>query len=194
MDLETVRKINGMAGRHRPFDWFMTGVAQYGHWVFVLYGIWMWFGQGSASQISRRRQSASRALAGVILCSTLSWMIGLVWKRKRPFVRDWRIWNFTGHRANASFPSNHTANGMVVAWQLWHDHMPGAWLMALWSGMLAFSRVFAGIHFPSDILGGAVLAGAVHGAVNHFPWLRRIIDISASAVSTLMSSAGRRRF
>lgn len=194
MDLETVRKINGMTGRHRPFDWFMTVVAQYGHWFFVLYGIWMWFAGGSAAQVSRRRQSASRALAGVILCSAASWMIGMMWKRKRPFVRDWRIWNFTGHKANASFPSNHTANGMVAAWQLCHDHMPGAWLLALWSAVLAFSRVFAGIHFPSDILGGAVLAAAVHRLVNHTPWIGRVIGAAAYVMSAVTDAAGRRHF
>ena len=36
-DLDIVRKINGLAGRVRPFDLMMDLIARYGHWAFVVY-------------------------------------------------------------------------------------------------------------------------------------------------------------
>lgn len=82
------------------------------------------------------------------------------------FTRDRQIWNFTGHKANASFPSNHAMNSAAVAFQLLRDRMPGCRWMACLAGLLAFSRLFAGMHYPSDILGGGAIAAAVHGVLN----------------------------
>lgn len=64
------------------------------------------------------------------------------------------------------FPSNHAMNGAAVAFQLLRDRMPGCRWMACLAGLLAFSRLFAGMHYPSDILGGGAIAAAVHGVLN----------------------------
>ena len=45
-DLDIVRKINGLAGRVRPFDLMMDLIARYGHWAFVIYGLFLWFTPG----------------------------------------------------------------------------------------------------------------------------------------------------
>ena len=79
-----------------------------------------------------------------------------------------QIWNFRGHRANTSFPSNQPMNGCVVAMELLRHNTKGSKLMAVLAGILAFSRVFAGMHYPSDVLGGAAIAAIVHKAV-HMP-------------------------
>lgn len=45
-DLDIVRKINGLAGRVRPFDLMMDLITRYGHWAFVIYGLLLWFEPG----------------------------------------------------------------------------------------------------------------------------------------------------
>lgn len=165
-DLKVVRAINGVAGKHRTMDLALDAFTRTGHLTFVLYGLWMWFGPGKAWDKSRRRRSAMMALFSVGLASCVSMLIGKIWSRKRPFVRDWKIWNFTGHKANASFPSNHTMNSFVIVMQLYWDKMPGRHIMAIMASLLAFSRMFAGLHYPTDLLGGIGIAGLVNAAVN----------------------------
>lgn len=159
-DLYTVRKINGLAGKVRKVDLMMDLITRYGHWAFVIYGLLLWFIPGKDRE--KRRSCCLLAFIGVCAASIVSYGIGKIWFRKRPFTKDWRIWNFTGHKANASFPSNHTMNGAVVVMALLKQHMPGSYLMTLLAGILAFSRLFAGMHYPTDLLGGITIAGMIH--------------------------------
>ncbi len=159
-DLYVVRKINSLAGRKRSLDLFMDLLTRYGHWAFVIYGLLLWFTPGEGRMA--RRRCCIAAFLGVVVASLISFLIGKLWCRQRPFVKDWRIWNFTGHKANASFPSNHTMNGAVVAMELLKMGMPGSRLMAAFAGVLAFTRLLAGMHYPTDLLGGVTIAGGVH--------------------------------
>ena len=159
-DLYTVRKINGLAGKVRQFDLMMDLITRYGHWAFVIYGLLLWFMPGKNRE--KRRSCCILAFLGVCIASAISYGIGKIWFRNRPFTKDWRIWNFTGHKANASFPSNHTMNGAVVVLELLKMNMPGSKLMTVLAGILAFSRVFAGMHYPTDLMGGITIAGLVH--------------------------------
>ncbi len=163
-DLYIVRKINGLAGRKRSVDLFMDLLTRYGHWAFVIYGLLLWLAPGEDRM--RRRRCCILAFMGVMIASLISFVIGKLWFRNRPFTKDWRIWNFTGHKANASFPSNHTMNGAVVAMELLKMGMPGSRFMALFAGVLAFTRLFAGMHYPTDLLGGVTIAGCVHWALH----------------------------
>ena len=112
-DLKAAVKINSLAGKVRPFDLMMDLITRYGHWAFVIYGLLLWFTPGKTRE--DRRNACVSAFIGVCIASLISYAIGRVWKRERPFRESPQIWNFTGHRANASFPSNHTMNGCVVA-------------------------------------------------------------------------------
>lgn len=62
--------------------------------------------------------------------------LGKIWFRNGCLLRDYRIWNFTGHKANASFPSNHTMNGGGDGAS--SMHMKGSRLMTLMAMILAF--------------------------------------------------------
>lgn len=181
MELQIVKAVSHLAGRSKGLDHFLYSAARYGHWAFVLYGIVLWLAPGSDEAVARRRRSAVKALLTVLLVSTVSFFIGKAWKRERPFVQDPSIPNPTGHKGNASFPSNHTANAMAVSFQLLRDHLPGAGLLTLWGVVVAFSRVFSGVHFPSDLAGGALLAAAVHQMVNRLPFLAQGASILAAA-------------
>ena len=73
--------------------------------------------------------------------------------------------------AGKSFPSSHAVNNFAVAtlfstyyrrWRLWFFG---------WAALVALSRPAVGVHYPSDILGGAVIGGCVALAVI-FLWTR----------------------
>lgn len=175
--MEVVKKTNGFAGSCRAADRLMEGIARYGHFAFLLYGLVLWLAPGKTR--TRRRACCLTAFLSVCLCSLASLAIGKLWKRKRPFAAEPGIWNFTSHKANSSFPSNHAMNAAAIALQLVRDRMPAAGLMAACSFVLALSRLFAGIHYPTDLLGGAGIAASVHWGLNR-PIMQRLVRLGVS--------------
>lgn len=60
-----------------------------------------------------------------------------------------------------SFPSGHAATGFAGAVSLTYLWRRGAPLFFLLAAAIAFSRVYVGVHYPGDVLAGAVLGTAV---------------------------------
>ncbi|MGO4275662.1 phosphatase PAP2 family protein, partial [Paenibacillus sp. TAF58] len=76
--------------------------------------------------------------------------------RDRPFVTH-NVIQLIAHPANASFPSDHATGAFVIAISIWiHRRKDGKLWLALAAG-IAFSRVWTGVHYPSDVIGGAVI-------------------------------------
>lgn len=78
---------------------------------------------------------------------------------KLHYVNDYRGGKY-------SFPSGHAANTMGVAifltLLLGHSSALMRWLPIPWSLIVGFSRIYLGVHFPSDVLAGFLL-GALWG-------------------------------
>lgn len=112
-----------------------------------------------AEGISRRNTSWARPLltatAAVIVALAINGGIGSAYFRERPFV----AFGFTPLTAEArtskSFPSDHTASALALATVMFVSKPRIGALMLVCALLIGLSRVFAGIHYPGDILAGA---------------------------------------
>ena len=132
-------------------------MAQYGLGLLppTLAALWLVPGPG--------RVAARRAVlaAGLSCALAVAIVVGLDaiggLGRVRPFAALGLV-PLVPHSADASFPSDHALVSAAVAWPLLARRPGvGAWclLVALIVGL---ARVAAGLHFPSDVLGSALLA------------------------------------
>jgi undecaprenyl-diphosphatase len=64
-----------------------------------------------------------------------------------------------------SFPSSHAVNNFAGALILSFYLPRWGWTFFLFAATVAFSRIYVGVHYPSDILAGAVVGLAVGGCV-----------------------------
>jgi undecaprenyl-diphosphatase len=56
-----------------------------------------------------------------------------------------------------SFPSSHAVNNFAAASLFSYFYKKWTWAFALFAGLVALSRVSVGVHYPSDIFGGALI-------------------------------------
>jgi len=69
----------------------------------------------------------------------------------------------------ASFPSGHAAQAFAVATMLSLRYRPVVSLPAfLWAGLVAYGRIYVGVHYPSDVLGGMAVGALLSALVFHY--------------------------
>lgn len=101
----------------------------------------------------------------LLLSGTLAYMMAGVakdlWGRGRPTEYLLNITNLDYVVRGPGFPSGHTALATVLALTIGH-YLPKKyhWLVVVWIGAVGLSRMYLGIHFPLDILGGFAIGWA----------------------------------
>jgi undecaprenyl-diphosphatase len=81
--------------------------------------------------------------------------------RTRPCVALEGVRLLVGCVNSPSFPSNHAVNAIALA-TLVARYIPRLWLPAAGlAGLIGYSRVYIGAHYPLDVLAGSVLGSAV---------------------------------
>lgn len=108
----------------------------------------------------RRRETALRACCVTLLALGVNQLIGLLWPHPRPFMLGLGH-TFLDHASDSSFPSDHGTIFACIALTLLLDGVTRYGLAILLSGLaVAWARVFVGVHFPLDMAGAVVVAGA----------------------------------
>lgn len=82
-------------------------------------------------------------------------------RRDRPQFSGVELNLRTHQHTGTSFPSNHAANIFAAATALTCAH-PALWPASfLVAGLVGYSRVYVGVHFPLDVLAGAILGASL---------------------------------
>jgi membrane-associated phospholipid phosphatase len=122
----------------------------------------LWLGLGLAGSLAdRRRASAWRHATFTVGMSYLtSTGVKMAIGRHRPVVQD--LPQLMATPTGLSFPSSHSTSSFAAA-RAYGRLLPPALLYAT-AVPMAFSRLYLGVHYPSDVLAGAAL-GTVLGSL-----------------------------
>lgn len=107
---------------------------------------------------------AAALLMDFVLCNLI--LKNLV-ARMRPYDVNTAIAILIKKPLDFSFPSGHTAASFAAMTALFLAKMKKAWIAALVLAVLiAFSRLYFYVHYPTDVLGGAVV-GILSGIIGY---------------------------
>ncbi|MDA0987150.1 MAG: phosphatase PAP2 family protein [Bacteroidetes bacterium] len=106
-----------------------------------------------------------------ILSQVIKTILKEVSKRNRPF-RDLQNVNLRENETEESFsfPSGHTTSAFALATTvaLNSDKKELIIPMYLWATAVGYGRIYFGVHYPSDVLGGAILGCTVGYAIHKY--------------------------
>jgi undecaprenyl-diphosphatase len=113
--------------------------------------LWYAVGLAGGALDRRHREDWRRGMAAIFATQMLNTALKVVFRRKRPALAD--LPALVPVPTSLSFPSAHASTSFCAARAF-------APLVAA----IAFSRVYFGVHYPSDVLVGAALGTAVGAA------------------------------
>lgn len=161
MDGAIATDLHGVAAAQPWLAHLVAAIADSGILLLPVVLLIAWLGGGRTQPRRRRAVLAGCLAAAVAIC--LGLMLERTLARPRPFVAL-GITPLIAHAADSSFPSDHTLIGVALVGPLaWRVPRLGLWLVG-WALLVGMARVMAALHYPSDILGSALLAVALDGA------------------------------
>lgn len=150
-DLST--SLHDLAGRSTLADNLMEAMARYLILALALVFVALWFHRDGL-------RGGLAAAAGAIIAVGIGAVLSALIPEQRPFVAD----HFTpliSHSADASFPSDHLLAIGGVAGGTWLASRPLAVATLLIGVLVAFARVYVGVHYVADVASGLAIGFAV---------------------------------
>lgn len=118
----------------------------------------------SAGLIGKNKDIKSRGIVmmeSIIVSTVVSTSMKYIIKRERPFV-TYPYLEKASDGGSPSFPSGHTeaafatATSLSLAFPKWYVIVPSY----IYAGSVGYSRMHLGVHYPSDVLAGALVGTA----------------------------------
>lgn len=160
LDPELYRDVNQLA---EASPWAHQALVDYAKYGIVLFGlVWLvaWW--------RARRALRAPAAVSLVACVALGAVVALAVNigvadavaRPRPFVALAHVELLLPHAADYSFPSDHCAVAGAIAAGLWLRERLLAAVATVGALLMAFARVYVGVHYPGDVVAG-LLVGAL---------------------------------
>lgn len=161
-DQQISRAINGLAGESLALD-TLGRVLVGDYFVPVLLALWLlglWFGVRDPAARERHQRAVLVAILAVLVANLLVLALNMTpfGMRSRPFAVDTQAARTTDtlfyRPTDPTFPSNSTAVAFAIAAAVGRVNRRVGIPMALLGVGLGLARVYVGVHYLSDVLGG----------------------------------------
>lgn len=175
-DYHVFQMINHLAVADAVLNPLMSFLSQDGEYLFFLAIIVYWF-----IRTNSNRRMVVEGLTAACVALGINGIIGLLLYRDRPFVHH-HVVQLIQHAANASFPSDHATGAFVIAASIWIWRKRDGWIWLVLAAGIAFSRIWTGVHYPTDVLAG-MLIGLMSAFIIHTVLTRwKLADRTVNAV------------
>lgn len=158
LNLYIFEKLNKQIGKNRYLDAFARICAE-----FLILILLSFFGVLLLATYWQDWQSLLKIslLFGFLwgLGMTINWVIGKMVRSPRPYVNNPEYKSlFRPLMDNKAFPSDHAMSAFLVFFTFLFLGLPLWPVVLILAIAIVWGRVYAGVHYPRDIVGGALVA------------------------------------
>jgi undecaprenyl-diphosphatase len=188
IDYELFTIINNVAGR---WPWLDTPAHLFLNDYFVptvlaITLLALWFDRSLFEQKANNREAVVVGSLSAALANALLKIMNLLYHRPRPF--DTYAVNLLFYQpTDSSLPSNAAALSFSVATGVWIFRRRWGWPLLGLATIFGLSRIFGGVHYPLDIITGAIL-GYISTYFIH--WKRGLVNRLLHLIITLTHKLG----
>ncbi len=162
-------------------SWFFVICAVYFAYLMPIILLVWWF--VAKDRLTARKAIVLSVISAAVARLIVKSVIVSIWTRNRPFIAH-SVHDIINKSDNeASFPSGHAIAMFSIAPVVYRYNKKLGVVMYVMAVLTAFSRVIVGVHYPSDVIGGAVL-GILIGLLT-VKLLDKRLDNFCRAVSAL---------
>lgn len=176
INIELFRMFNDLGKEVMFLNPIMIFFAKYMKY-FLLFGIIMyWF--------TRKRENRIMIISSMfafVVAEVFGAIAGAIHSNNQPFAELSNVNQLIGHAIDNSFPSDHAIEffSICITFLLFKKNLRYVWLVI--AILVSFSRVWVGVHYPADILVGAILgiigAALCYWIIPQLNVIKKLLDI-----------------
>ena len=184
MDLSLFESVNGFAVHHDGFEDVLRFFAVDAQYFFMALLAVLFLARGKWESRNARHGVVAAGFSAA-LALALAQLITHVWDRPRPFVAHPDVAHlFVPPSLDPSFPSDHATAAFAIAVSIFLRNRRIGAIALVMATILAVARVAVGVHYPGDVVAGALL-GTLCALFFWLPVVRRPLNALADWVAGL---------
>lgn len=190
MDTSITESLNGFLATHDLVEDPTLALERWAIAIFVGIVAYLLF-TGLREGFEWRLRAGVSSLGAAALALAVTHFISLAVDRSRPFVaHPDAIHTFAKHSADAGFPSDHATAAFAIGTAIFLRNKLWGGVVLLLASAVSLGRVALGVHYPSDVIGGAVI-GASAALLLWLPPVRTRLDSIADDLGRRIRSMAR---
>ena len=190
INIELFRMFNDLGKEVMFLNPIMIFFAKYMKY-FLLFGIVMyWF--------TRKRENRIMIISSMfafVIAEVFGAIAGAIHSNNQPFAELSNVNQLIGHAIDNSFPSDHAIEffSICITFLLFKKNLRYVWLAI--AILVSISRVWVGVHYPADILVGAILgiigAALCYWIIPQLNVIKKLIDIYEQGEDYVLSKVSK---
>lgn len=190
INIELFRMFNDLGKEVMFLNPIMIFFAKYMKY-FLLFGIIMyWF--------TRKRENRIMIISSIfafVVAEVFGAIAGAIHSNHQPFAELSNVNQLIGHAIDNSFPSDHAIEffSICITFLLFKKNLRYVWLAI--AILVSISRVWVGVHYPADILVGAILgiigAALCYWIIPQLNVIKKLLDIYEQGEDYVLSKVSK---
>lgn len=153
INIHYFRLINDLGKQFPALNPAFYVIAEYMVYVLALSALLYWF-----TRTNENRMMVVCATSTFVLAELFGKVAGLLHFNQQPFAELPNVNQLVEKAVNNSFPSDHTILFFSFCMSYWLFKKKGGFLWMLLAVCVGISRIWVGVHYPADVIVGALIS------------------------------------